>query len=47
MGVSFLFLFCAISLAGSDRLIQSGVQPARRHAQSPPYRGDYVAVDMD
>ncbi|KAE9290302.1 hypothetical protein PF008_g25644, partial [Phytophthora fragariae] len=47
MGVSFLFLFCAISLAGSEQLIQSGVQPTRRHAQSPPYRHDYVAVDMD
>ncbi|KAL4166866.1 hypothetical protein KRP22_012355 [Phytophthora ramorum] len=47
MGVSFLFLFCAISLAGSERLIPSGVQPTRRHVQSPPYRGDYIAVDMD
>ncbi|KAL3669471.1 hypothetical protein V7S43_005863 [Phytophthora oleae] len=47
MGVSFLFLFCAISLAGSERLVQNGVQPTRRHAQSPPYRHDYVAVDMD
>ncbi|KAG4047622.1 hypothetical protein PC123_g17027 [Phytophthora cactorum] len=47
MGVSFLFLLCAITLAGSERVIQSGVQPTRRHAQSPPYRHDYVAVDMD
>ncbi|KAE9342654.1 hypothetical protein PR003_g9372 [Phytophthora rubi] len=47
MGVSFLFLFCAISLAGSEQLIPSGVQPTRRHTQSPPYRHDYVAVDMD
>ncbi|KAG7379021.1 hypothetical protein PHYPSEUDO_009153 [Phytophthora pseudosyringae] len=48
VGVSFLFLFCAISLAGSERLVQSGIQPnTRRHAQSPPYRQDYVAVDMD
>lgn len=46
-GVSFLFLLCAISLAGSERIIQSGVQPSRRHARSPPYRHDYVAVDMD
>ncbi|KAF4146039.1 hypothetical protein GN958_ATG04705 [Phytophthora infestans] len=47
MGVSFLFLLCAITLAGVERVIQSGVQPTRRHAQSPPYRHDYVAVDMD
>ncbi|POM81761.1 Hypothetical protein PHPALM_218 [Phytophthora palmivora] len=47
MGVSFLFLFCAISLAGSERLIRSGVQPTQRHAQSGSYRHDYVAVDMD
>ncbi|KAG6623031.1 Ankyrin protein [Phytophthora cinnamomi] len=47
MGVSFLFLFCAISLAGSERLVQSGVQPSRQHGQSPPYRHDYIAVDMD
>lgn len=47
MGISFFFLFCAISFAGSERLIQSGVQPTARRAASPPYRGDYVAVDMD
>ncbi|KAF4317466.1 hypothetical protein BBO99_00005339 [Phytophthora kernoviae] len=47
MGVSFFFLFCAISFAGSERLIPSGVQPTARRASSPPYRGDYVAVDMD
>ncbi|CAI5703558.1 unnamed protein product [Peronospora effusa] len=47
MGAALLFLFCAISLAGSERIIQSGVQPTRRHAQSPAYRNDYVGVDMD
>ncbi|KAG7394033.1 hypothetical protein PHYBOEH_005891 [Phytophthora boehmeriae] len=47
MGISFLFAFCAISFAGSDRLIPSGVQPTARRTSSPPYRSDYVAVDMD
>ncbi|ETK82146.1 hypothetical protein, variant 1 [Phytophthora nicotianae CJ01A1] len=47
MGASFLFLLCAITLAGAERVIRSGVQPTRRHTQSSPYRHDYVAVDMD
>uniref|UniRef100_A0AAV1UI53 Uncharacterized protein n=2 Tax=Peronospora matthiolae TaxID=2874970 RepID=A0AAV1UI53_9STRA len=34
MAASFLFLFCAMSLAGSERLVQSGVQPTICLAQS-------------
>ncbi|RLN94750.1 hypothetical protein BBJ28_00014396 [Nothophytophthora sp. Chile5] len=47
VGLSFFFLFCAISFAGSQRLVQGGVQPKKQSTSEPRYRADYVAVDMD
>ncbi|KAI9916111.1 hypothetical protein PsorP6_018218 [Peronosclerospora sorghi] len=44
MSISFMFVFCTISWASSERLIPSGVQPTRRHARTASYRDDYVAI---
>ncbi|CAI5741223.1 unnamed protein product [Hyaloperonospora brassicae] len=42
MAASFLFLFCAMSLAGSERLVRNGVQPTNRHAQSSNRYGSFA-----
>ena len=41
--VVILSLYCVISFAGTEELIQSGIQAT----EGFPYRNDHVAVDMD